>query len=196
MFKETVDGLDDRSRNGKTASLLIDSAQAQLDEERQTAKAQLDKERQVNSELVRQLHKSREHIRSDGARRDKLQEEVNHLRSPKRSTQVDDGVTYRYIPHDRDTGSTYRSSQIGLWRMDEIESAINHLRVAGASDDTRVTVSDGVLRASLDDDGQTPTPWSYTPEQAPPTFLDRLSRVSVWLSPLLAAVAVFGWVVS
>lgn len=175
MLEDALESLDDRAKSGKTAKVLIAAAEA----EAQRSKDLMSVCRVQEQEVIR------------------LTEENDKLRSTKRSTEINGkAITFRYTPHemsDRDRSSWGDGYRAGLWRLDEIESALMHLRISGGKDDTRVTVKAGVLKAAIGDDGMTPSPWSFTVPEDKRTFLDRLSLVSIWLAPLLAIAGGFGW---
>lgn len=108
--------------------------------------------RERNAELYRELEKARE-LRTettvDGPT-------VRYAYRPAARTEPPS----RRYPYDMMERSTY-------WRLDELESALSHMRMNGAEDDNQISIQSGVMRMALGDTGQTPEGWSFMIPKSP-----------------------------
>lgn len=135
--------LDDRAKEGKTASKIIEAA-------RMTVGTRDEHVRVLESNIV-EASATIEQLRTSLAEQ---ADEVTALKTPRRSTKIDGAsVEYTYRPATVDADGY----SVSKWRLDEIESALMHLRLAGASDDTIVRAD--VLRATVGDIDQPVTGW-------------------------------------
>lgn len=113
--------------------------------------------RERNAELYRELEKARE-LRTE--------------------TTVDGPtVRYAYRPAARTEPPSSRHLAYGMteratyWRLDELESALSHMRMNGAEDDNQISIRSGVMRMALGDTGQTPEGWSFMIPKSPKRVL-------------------------
>ena len=183
-WSETLALLDDRAKNGKTAQLLIEGAEHQLE-----------KEREENDSLTQQLTDAMEICKVQERTVQDLERQVESLKSPKRETSVD-GPTIKHVysPHTSVTSDSYYGHREGRWRLDEIESALMHLRLSGGQDDTMVRVKAGNLSSAVSDNGTVPTGWSFNPPVAPKGLRHRVWATAPVMIPLLTILAVLGWI--
>ena len=183
-WSETLALLDDRAKNGKTAQLLIEGAEHQLE-----------KEREENDSLTQQLTDAMDICRVQERTVQDLERQVESLKSPKRETSVHGSVVkHVYSPHQSRASDSYYGHREGLWRLDEIESALMHLRMAGGEDDSMVKVKAGQLSAAISDTGAAPTGWSFNPPAAPKGLRQRVWASAPVMIPLLTILAVLGWI--
>lgn len=171
-FREVVDGLTVQARNGKTARVLVDAAEAEFrrirEDERDEARArhaELTAEVAELSEAVRSAAEEREFLSRRLARvvgeRDGLRTEVAELRSVPVDMRSEDGsLSFSFSPR-------HRTATAGLWRLDELESVLSHLRVSGAEDGTAVRMTDESLDAEMAADGFVPEVFSLPSREVP-----------------------------
>lgn len=99
-----------------------------------------------------------------------LYEELRKAQELRTETTVDGpAVRYAYRPAtDTEKQRTphpmyggYVGERAIYWRLDELESALSHMRLSGAGDSNQVSMHGGALRMKLGDTGQTPEGWSF-----------------------------------
>lgn len=174
--------LDDRAKNGLTASKLIEAATA---------------DREDAGEAVA---KSQEQVLTAGAINDDLRSalddrtrEVEELRKPRTQIELEDSVVnYKYSPA-AGKEMNRRNDALALWRLGEIESALTHLRVNGAGDDTQVRITGGDLHAKLEDTGVPPQGWSFP---VPEPIVKVKRRTPLWFMLASPAIAGVGFVLA
>ena len=172
-WDDTLAKLDDRAKDGKTASVLIAAGE----------------------ELNQKLADAMDICRVQERTVQDLERQVESLKSPKRETSVD-GPTIKHVysPHTSVTSDSYYGHREGRWRLDEIESALMHLRVSGGEDSTMVRVKAGNLSSAVSDNGTVPTGWSFNPPVAPKGLRHRVWATAPVMIPLLTILAVLGWI--
>lgn len=121
-WQDTLGSLDDRAKGGKTASALIAAAQETIDDLRE-----------VRDKMAK-------HGRDREAELEAAQKQLRELKEPKLSRSVEgEVVEFRFRPH----GGRGRFSADNTWRLDEMESALTHLRLCGAQDSAEIDVYGG-----------------------------------------------------
>lgn len=150
-FENALAELDDRAKEGKTASRLIAAAEETITEEqrlREQAKSDLKQTVALFDDMEAAL--------------DEARAEIAELKQPRKEIEVDGPVTkYMFSPAG---GTPLNASrrEIGLWRLEEIESVLMHLRMAGAGGDLQVRITDGMVAACVArDDNDLPDGWSW-----------------------------------
>ena len=141
-WQDTLGSLDDRAKGGKTASALIAAAQETIDDLRE-----------VRDKMAK-------HGRDREAELEAAQKQLRELKEPKLSRSVEgEVVEFRFRPH----GGRGRFSADNTWRLDEMESALTHLRLCGAQDSTEVTAyGDGRLESrTTADEAHDALGWSF-----------------------------------
>lgn len=182
-WDETVESLSQREQSGKTAQMLIDAAEsriAELNELVASAEAAASA-REENAEVLRTALEEA-HL------------ENKRLTEPRRSVSVSgDTVDYTYQPGVVESGSSY---EVKKWRLDEMESALLHLRMAGAEDGTIVSANS--IKASIPDTGQPVAAWSRP--KAPPEVAEeelkryKWARLRTWSIAGFIGFVIGGWI--
>lgn len=162
-ISKTLGRLDARMRQSATARALVEAAEQDAqaaDTALRGARLEVEAERKETEKahgLARQWEQTAEELRSA------LEEshlEAKRLKQPRRETRVQgETVEYSYFPAQ--DSNPYGPT---LWTIGELDSALMHLRVAGADDDTQVRSSSDGLTAEVRDDGGQVSGWSYKPE--------------------------------
>ena len=172
-WDDTLAQLDDRAKDGKTARVLIAAGDA----------------------LDQKLADAMDICRVQERTVQDLERQVESLKSPKRETSVHGSVVkHVYSPHQSRASDSYYGHREGLWRLDEIESALMHLRMAGGEDGTMVRVRAGNLSAAVSDTGVIPLGWAFDPPAAPKGLRQRVWASAPVMIPLLTILAVLGWI--
>lgn len=172
-WDDTLAQLDDRAKDGKTARVLIAAGDA----------------------LDQKLADAMDICRVQERTVQDLERQVESLKSPKRETSISGPtISYVYRPHQSKTEDSYYGHRIGMWRLDELESALMHLRVSGGEDGTMVRVKAGNLSSAVSDNGTVPTGWSFNPPAAPKGLRQRVWASAPVMIPLLTILAVLGWI--
>lgn len=150
-FENALDELDDRAKEGKTASRLIAAAEKTITEE-QRLRERAESDREQTVALFDDMESALKDARA----------EIERLKQPRTEIEVDGPVTkYMFSPAG---GTRLNDSRrvIGLWRLEEIESVLMHLRMAGAGGDLQVRITDGMVAACVArDDNDLPDGWSW-----------------------------------
>lgn len=150
-FENALAELDDRAKEGKTASRLIESATetiSQLEAQRRDLQGDLSVYQGNEEELKSQL--------------DEARAEIAELKEPRKEIEVDGPVTKYLFSPAGGTPLNNSRREVGLWRLSEIESVLMHLRLAGAGSDLQVRVVDGAVAACVArDDNDMPDGWSW-----------------------------------
>lgn len=172
-WDDTLAKLDDRAKDGKTASVLIAAGE----------------------ELNQKLADAMDICRVQERTVKDLERQVESLKNPKRETSVSGPtVKHEYKPHHSEVADSYSGFREGRWRLDEMESALMHLRMAGGEDGTMIRVRAGNLSAAVSDTGVTPSGWSFNPPVAPKGLRQRVWASAPVMIPLLTILAVLGWI--
>lgn len=161
-WDETVESLSQREWSGKTAQVLIGAAEEEMRQHKKAMQAMgADYENRI-AELNERIAHTEAMVASREGDAEQLRTalEEAHLENkklitPRRRVNVnDEGVSYTYQPNVGESGPSY---EVKMWRLDELESALMHLRMAGAVDDTIVAADE--VRATLPDSGQPVDAW-------------------------------------
>ena len=173
-WDDTLAKLDDRAKDGKTASVLI----------------------AAGDELNQKLADAMDICRVQERTVKDLERQVQSLKNPKRETSVSGPtVQHVYRPHQSKTSDSYYGHREGLWRLDEMESALMHLRMAGGEDGTMVKVKAGELSAAVSDTGVIPLGWSFDPPVAKRGILHHVwASAPVVIPPLVVLTGLLWWI--
>lgn len=175
-FEDALAELDDRAKEGKTASRLIAAAEDTITAE-QSLRERAEFDREQTAALVDDME----------AALDKARAEIAGLKEPRKEIEVDGPVTkYMFAPAGG-TPVNMSRREVGLWRLEEIESVLMHLRLAGAGGDLQVRITDGMVAACVArDDNDLPEGWSWK-EPEPVVIVKR--RLPWWAWTFVAPVA-------
>ncbi len=171
-LEEVLESLDDRARNGKTARAITVAAQddvaiAELRVEK--ANAQVREAAQLNDQLRDALSRK--------------EADVQRLSQPRVEQEIDGPVvTFKYTPQT-----------LRIWRLDELESALSHLRIAGGSDNSQVHANEyGVLKAKLSDEGALLAGWSFTIPESEKIIVKAGLPIKTWIALTLTFIGGVG----
>ena len=162
VWQEALDSLSVREQSGKTAQVLIGAAEKMKEQNTEALRLMsLDYENRI-AELNERIAHTEAMVASREGDAEQLRTaleeahlENKKLTTPRRRVSVnDEGVSYTYQPGVVDSGPSYEAK---MWRLDELESALMHLRMAGAADDTIVSANE--VQATLPDSGQPVDAW-------------------------------------
>lgn len=150
-FENALAELDDRAKEGKTASRLIAAAEDTITAE-QSLRKRAEFDREQTAALVDDME----------AALDEARAEIAELKEPRKEIEVDGPVTKYLFSPAGGTPLNNSRREVGLWRLSEIESVLMHLRLAGAGSDLQVRVVDGAVAACVArDDNDMPDGWSW-----------------------------------
>lgn len=172
-WDDTLAKLDDRAKDGKTASVLIEAGE----------------------ELNQKLADAMDICRVQERTVKDLERQVESLKNPMRETSVSGPtVKHEYKPQHSEVADSYSGFREGRWRLDEMESALMHLRMAGGEDGTMIRVRAGNLSAAVSDTGVTPSGWSFDLPQEKKGLRHQVWATAPVMIPLLTILAVLGWI--
>ena len=172
-WDDTLAKLDDRAKDGKTASVLIAAGE----------------------ELNQKLADAMDICRVQERTVKDLERQVESLKNPMRETSVSGPtVKHEYRPQHSEVADSYSGFREGRWRLDEMESALMHLRMAGGEDGTMVRVRAGNLSAAVSDTGVIPLGWAFDPPVAKRGILHHVWASAPVVIPPLAILAGLGWI--
>lgn len=119
-WADALGSLDDRAKSGKTASVLIEAAQEEIDT------------------LRERVDNMAKHGRDREAELEAAQKQLRELKEPKLTRSVsNDIVEFKFSPNRK------RGRADNTWMLDEMESALTHLRLCGAQDSAEIDVYGG-----------------------------------------------------
>ena len=200
-WDEALESLSQREMSGKTAQVLIGAAEKMKEQNTEALRLMsLDYEAKIAKMADRiESAEAAASAREENAEvlRDALEAahlENKRLTEPRRSVSVSgDTVDYTYQPGVVESGSSY---EVKKWRLDELESALMHLRMAGAEDDTIVSANS--IKASIPDTGQPVAAWSRP--KAPPEVTEeelkryKWARLRTWSIAGFIGFVIGGWI--
>lgn len=194
-WQETLDSLSAREQSGKTAQALIGAAEKMQEQNAEALRLMALEYEEKLATMGETLDSAETKFREQRTTLESQAKKIAKLKEPRRSVKVDgEAVEYTYRPGGAELGQ--RDHSTSAWRMDEIESAIMHLRVAGATDDTIIETT--TIKATITDDGQPVTSWSrpgVTPEVTEEDLKRyKWARLRAWSIAGFIGFVIGGWI--
>lgn len=189
VWQEALDSLSVREQSGKTAQVLIGAAEKMKEQNTEALRLMsLDYEEKI-AKMSDRIKVAEANVKEQKVALESQEKKIANLKEPRRTSSVEgDVIKYVYSPAKDGT----------LWRLDEIESALMHLRLSGGDEDTVIRVESGILRTSITDDGQPITAWSRP--KAPPEVTEeelkryKWARLRTWSIAGFIGFVIGGWI--
>jgi len=194
-WQEALDSLSARERSGKTAQALIGAAEKMQEQNAEALRLMaLDYEEKI-AKMSDRVENAEASVKEQRVTLESQAKKIANLKEPRRSVKVD-GETVEYTYRPGGAEQDQYDNATSAWRMDEIESAIMHLRVAGATDDTLIQAT--AIKATIPDDGQPVTAWSRPGAQPEVTDEEirryKWARLRTWSIAGFIGFAIGGWI--
>lgn len=156
LMQNWIKDIDPRALQGKTARKLQLQAEREMARRDQEARDQLQRMAKVvaksgviQEELQRANDRKGQELKRLQADLRETEEELEEARRPRRAAMYDGkGMELRFAPARSDSHSYYSH-----WTLEELESVLLHMRMAGATDKSVVVGRDSGLQVEIKDDG-------------------------------------------
>lgn len=174
LMQNWIKDIDPRALQGKTARKLQLQAEREMARRDQEARDQLQRMAKVvaksgvtQEELQRAIDRNGQELKRLKDNLRETEEELEEARRPRRAARYNGkGLKLRFAPAQDDPRSYYSN-----WTLEELESVLLHMRMAGATDKSVVVGSGSGLQVELKDDGLPLQPWKSPNRAATPVKL-------------------------